>query len=369
MNRSDLERLDRDALIARAEQNGVPRARILTRPELVDELLSRAGILRPEEMVRVRGLFGRARDLLTRVIEKGLHLPDAAERIRERLSLPSLPQEPPLPTVTLAEIYAAQGHKERAIATLRDVLTREPGHTPARRLLARLSDEAYEGPDTPALPPEEEIFAPRPRSDGAANDADDELEAEAAEDEAPDTDETELDADDVELLSDDALEEDAEETEVPRARRTRDDECVAIPVDRETLFVHWDVSPETREHLQRARPGGGLVLRALVIAPTWDGPKSSVRDLDVATSYGDMMVEELPAGAVVRAALGWRVSGELFPIAHAPALEALELDAGGAVKTVARWTLRGFVHVDPEDRDAGAIERAFDAIRARASSD
>jgi hypothetical protein len=42
MNRIELERLDRDSLIARAEQQGVTRARILTRPELIDELLVKA---------------------------------------------------------------------------------------------------------------------------------------------------------------------------------------------------------------------------------------------------------------------------------------------------------------------------------------
>src|ERR1700727_2016129 len=78
MNRTELERLDRDSLISRAEASGVVRARILTRPELIYELIQRS--TQPGEVVRARGLFGRARDLLARVIERGLHLPDAAER-------------------------------------------------------------------------------------------------------------------------------------------------------------------------------------------------------------------------------------------------------------------------------------------------
>jgi hypothetical protein len=150
-------------------------------------------------------------------------------------------------------------------------------------------------------------------------------------------------------------------------RDERDDECVAIPVDRETVFVHWDVSERTRKHLERARPGGALVLRALVVSPTWDGPSLSIRDVDVAGELGDSMLRGLPAGAVVRAAIGWRVGEALVPIAHSPALEALERDARGAVSTVARWTTRGIVAVDADDRDAEAIERAFEAIRARAS--
>jgi len=140
MDRSELERLDRDTLIARAEASGVTRARILTRPELIDELLVRT--TRGEDLPRVRGLFGRARDLLARVIERGLHLPDAAERLRNKTQPPPVFRSTaaPLPTVTLAEIYAAQGHRDRAIDTLRTLLDEEPEHAAASALLERLVD-------------------------------------------------------------------------------------------------------------------------------------------------------------------------------------------------------------------------------------
>src|SRR5271166_595063 len=135
MNRAELERLDREDLILRAETAGVTRARILTRPELVDELLLRSSTDYATKQ-RSRGLFGRARDLLASVVERGLNLPDAAERIRAMggvvASRPSAPAA--LPTVTLAEIYAAQGHRERAIETLDRVLTREPDHAAASAL-------------------------------------------------------------------------------------------------------------------------------------------------------------------------------------------------------------------------------------------
>src|SRR5580704_17766578 len=113
MNRVELEKLDRDALIARAEAAGVTRARILTRPELVDELLLRSSTDEASKR-RARGLFGVERDLLARVVERGLHLPDAAERIRTLGIAPPTRRCAPaaLPTVTLAEIYAAQGHRE-----------------------------------------------------------------------------------------------------------------------------------------------------------------------------------------------------------------------------------------------------------------
>jgi hypothetical protein len=64
-SRNDLESLDRESLIARAETAGVNRARVLTRPELVDEILVRQN-RDPETTRRMRGLLGRARDLLAR---------------------------------------------------------------------------------------------------------------------------------------------------------------------------------------------------------------------------------------------------------------------------------------------------------------
>jgi hypothetical protein len=264
MNRTELERLDRDSLIARAEANGVVRARILTRPELIDELIQRAS--QPGEVARARGLFGRARDLLARVIERGLHLPDAAERLRSRSSSPPPPVRPgaPLPTVTLAEIYAAQGHRDRAVETLKDVLEREPDHAAARKLIERLEDSSYEPPKRPSLPPEDEIFSPSKT--------------------------------------------------MPRARAVatvEDDECVAIPIDRETLFVQWRVSERTRAHFEESRPGGALVLRVVVISPAWNGPESSVRDVHGPGAQGDLVLRELPPGAVVRAAIGWRVGEDL----------------------------------------------------------
>src|SRR6185295_9513825 len=141
---------DREGLVARAQAAGIKRARILTRPELVDELLRLDPTIDETSLKRSRGFFGRARDLLSRVVERGLHLPDAAERLRAALTTPppDVPRPEPqaIPTVTLAEIYAAQGHVTRAIETLERVLEREPDHRAAQTLLARLRDSAYVPP-------------------------------------------------------------------------------------------------------------------------------------------------------------------------------------------------------------------------------
>jgi hypothetical protein len=162
MDRGELEDLDRETLVVRAQAAGIRRARILTRPELIDELLRLDPNADAAQLKKSRGFFGRARDLVARVVERGLHLPDAADRIRTlalgTMPPPGVPRTEPqaMPTVTLAEIYAAQGHRQRAVETLRRVLEREPDHAAARALLARLEDEAYVAPK-PRLPPEPEI--------------------------------------------------------------------------------------------------------------------------------------------------------------------------------------------------------------------
>jgi hypothetical protein len=327
MNRAELEALDRDALIARAEAAGVTRARILTRPELVDELLLR-GAADQATKQRNRGLFGRARDLLARVVERGLNLPDAADRIRAvgGAPLPPPPGAPAaLPTVTLAEIYAAQGHRTRAIETLDRVLNREPDHTAAGALLAQLRDETFPVPP-PRLPPEEEpaaLDAPEPPEPNH--------------------------------MLDDA----------PLPTKYDVDECVAIPVDPRTLYVYWEVRERTLDYVRAERPGGTVALRVVVVVPTWSGPRSSVRDHDVHATLGDYVVHDLPAGCVVRAAIGYRVGDAFVSIAHSPALDTPPEGPSPIVGDVLlRWTPQGATRVSPEDLDGASIARALERARA-----
>src|SRR5690606_20926869 len=90
-----------------------------------------------------RGLFGVARSMLASVVETGLHLPDAAKVIRgdNSYGVPIINQTP-VATVTLAEIYATQGHRSRALKVLEDVLAEEPEHDEARRVWIELSGGA-----------------------------------------------------------------------------------------------------------------------------------------------------------------------------------------------------------------------------------
>jgi hypothetical protein len=346
MNRTELERLDRDALIAHAEAAGVTRARILTRPELVDELLIR-GATDHATRERSRGLFGRARDLLARVVERGLHLPDAADRIRA-LGSPTVQLSAPaaLPTLTLAEIYAAQGHRARAVETLESVLSREPDHDAALALIARLRDASYPL-QPPRLPPEKE------EEPGAGQEPDGGIgtSSEAVQADLPAVPQS---TEPLHMMDDS-----------PLPTHYDVDECVAIPVDPNTLYVYWEVRRLTLEYLRVRQPGGTLDLRVVVIEPTWDGPKTSVHDYDGRSQVGDLFVDDLPRGCVVRVAIGYLYAGTFVSVAHSPALET---PPGAPIALVAdalvRWTPQGAIPVAKDDPDAVTIERAVGRARS-----
>src|SRR6185437_12092618 len=142
MQRQDLERMTREQLIEQAERLNIPRPRVLTQPELIDEIIWRTA-KDERERAKARGWLGRARDLLASVVERGLHMPEAARVLRQQGDQRGFrPPPPPLPTVTLAEIYAAQGHFERAVAVLDEVIAREPEHREAHAMRVRFAEQA-----------------------------------------------------------------------------------------------------------------------------------------------------------------------------------------------------------------------------------
>jgi len=345
-DRAELERLDRDTLIARAEGAGVSRANILTRPELVDELLLRTAKKDDPGVSRARGFFGRARDLLARVIERGLHLPDAAELLRRAGT-----QAPPrrtapaaVPTVTLAEIYATQGHRGRAIETLKRVLDHEPEHAAARALLTQLSSS-----DGPAPVSASAEATSESGSHAVGRAASTRPASEPPLSEAPEP---------FGFLDDDTL-----------PARYDVDECVAVSVDPTTLFTYWEIRESTLAHLRRSRPDGKVALRVLIVTPSWDGPMSKARDIDVGQFLGDWFIRDLPAAAVVRVAIGW-LSGEVFlPVAHSPALETPPDKPSRLMAGVwARWTTSATIPVGPaEARAAWGVGAEAQSIGPTAS--
>ena len=441
MKRAELDGLDREALIRLAESHGISRPRILTRPELIDELLLRTADGESGAEVSIaRGFFGLARDLVARVVERGLHLPDAATKIRGlHLETPRGKSTPPaaLPTVTLAQIYAAQGHTARAKDTLLRVLATEPEHSEARELLERLSHPSYV-PPPPPLPPEEEAARERAEaakraeapaegstpaeSEESEKDIDIEglggdgpspsmpsgdVTAEAAPpppertiDEPPSAEEAheEEPARAEETPAHDAREPEPAPSSPPVAARADDaaptasaeppevpamlddaplppkydvDECVSLPVDPETLFVYWEVREELLAKVAEARGEGVLSLRALVVEPGWHGPRTWSRDHDVFSPVGDYFLRELPKGAVVRVAVGYRTPSAFVPLAHSPLLALPRREPVERLATaLVRWTPEGVVPVGEGDVSAGgAMQRALRRVAEKGGGD
>jgi hypothetical protein len=166
--------LSRIELLRLAQGLGVVDADVMTRAEL------RAAIdkaQRPERAALDQHpvtWVSVARRLLASVVERGLNLPDAAALIRGDTKLMAPPMAPPpVATVTLARIYAAQGHLDRAIGTIDEVLDSDPDHELARDLrtqldLRRAELARREATSAAARAPREEKAMTAPASNGHA---------------------------------------------------------------------------------------------------------------------------------------------------------------------------------------------------------
>jgi hypothetical protein len=313
MNRRQLEELTRDELIARAERLGVPRPRVLTQAELVDEILGRTA-KSADEKKKARGFFGRARDLLASVLELGLNLPEAAKVLRDRPAPRSWPAPPtPVPTVTLAEIYAAQGHLAKAIAVLEELLAGEPEHVEALALRARFARdlEANAATRGPSVAPPE----PNEEAEEAALLAEEEEAPRAAQvaretpESAPSAVSARAEAELAPVVAS------APPAVAATSERYDLDEVVAVAVDPSSLYVYWEIRPRSLAHARATSPEGKVVLRVITIAPSWDGPEVVTRDFVVDELHGERFVRDLPAGADARVSVGWQFAGGYDPFA------------------------------------------------------
>ncbi|GEM_PF-1756269 len=134
---ANLDEKSRGELLTEARGLGLEKPERMTRVELRDAILQVT--LSEDEQEEARGLFGVARSMLASVVETGLNMPDAAKMIRGENSVEVSNGNPsPVATVTLAEIYAAQGHRGRALRVLEEVLQDEPDHQEALRVKSQL---------------------------------------------------------------------------------------------------------------------------------------------------------------------------------------------------------------------------------------
>jgi hypothetical protein len=350
----ELDTLSRSDLVARAQKLGAERPDVMTRVELRDEII-RLSEADPAARRRSRGFLGVARDLVASVVGAGLNMKDAAAVIRgEAQRDPEFQGPPPVATLTLAEIYAAQGHWDRALQTLSEVLEREPDHPAALSLRERLTQERDEGgarrrpPAAPQLERElepgvvAEAFSsepepePEPLPPIASPDSDDALgEAPAAppvHEPVPQTPRVAA-APIVIGVSHDA----DDELSLGGAFTVRSHAQLRAPYrgTADCVLLVRDDSIELRFDLPVLPPS--TVVRLVGFSPGADGPAKTLSDTPVLARQGSLSLPGFGRGVVVRAALGTLGSSGFEPFVVARVYRAtggskvLEFSPPGAV--------------------------------------
>ncbi|HEY5373942.1 MAG TPA: tetratricopeptide repeat protein [Polyangiaceae bacterium] len=297
----DLERLSREQLILKARVLGVERPELMTRVEMRDEIVRRSEP-DPVQQKRARGFLGVARDLVASVVEAGLNLPDAAAIIRgEGAREGEWKGPPPVATVTLAEIYAAQGHLDRALRMLDEVLAKEPDHDAARSLRDRLAA----GADVPRQP------APRRQRISFADPPESDLSPEPIAQSAPEP----------KPESESAPEPEPAPAPAPVPAPIPESAAAPPPASPYVLTlavagqrqVYWEVPAHTWDALRSRAPHGRAVLRVLSFRTRAGKVERRAHDLSPEAEVGSAVLPGLNADAVVRAALGWESDGRFLP--------------------------------------------------------
>jgi hypothetical protein len=129
------------------------------------------------------------------------------------------------------------------------------------------------------------------------------------------------------------------------------DQIVLVPIDDTSALARWELGPAGVDDARARSQGGELILRIVAVTPSWDGPQVEIRDIEVATNVGDWWVCDLPAKAVLRAAIGCRGERGFDPLAVA--LEVATTESEPALSDE-----RPSPGLDVGDQEASIEERA-----------
>jgi hypothetical protein len=332
---AELDQLSRDELVARARALGARRPEVMTRVELRDEIV-RLSETDPQARRRSRGWLGVARDLVASVVDNGLNLPGAAAAIRGEAKAEAAEWQgpPPVATLTLAEIYLAQGHYDRALAVVDEVLANEPDHASGLALRARIETDrngpharrrpaglVSEPPPTPIPPPPAPapIEPPRPHPAGPSE------EQEIAQ--TPPSEPTAAPAPDV------AIEASplpttlsfGDQSPVDPAAETPPSGAVAATAPQAVADCSVLVTASSLEALVSLTPfQANSVLRIVWVVPNVAGSERGELDVQIEPERSRFSLPAAPPKAFVRAALGTLVGSEFQPLAVAWVYRALE---------------------------------------------
>jgi len=351
---ASLEEKSRPELLEEARGLGIDRPERMTRVELRDAIIQRT--VPADKREEARGLFGVARSMLASVVETGLHLPDAAKVIRgdNSYGVPIINQTP-VATVTLAEIYATQGHKSRALKVLEDVLIEEPEHDEARRVWIELSGGAplpvgVKPPSSPRPP-----SAPATLNVPSTGETPDyvpggfvETTGEAVEsEEPPEVLEKEGSGDVSVAVSpppapsvplESSAEVDLELSSNTHAPQEGVSPALVLVSEPGRVFLYWELPLRALEECGVDVNEGAAHLRLVALVPRGATPERFERSIPLSYGHevanadlvhrgaGWLSVDDLPPGATVRAAVGWEFEDAFLPLAVARSIEQLGAD-------------------------------------------
>jgi hypothetical protein len=329
--------------------------------------------------------------LVASLIDQGLNMSEAAELVRTGGARPTvLRHQAPVATVTLAEIYASQGHVKRASSMLDEVLRKEPDHQFARALRDRLPGgkpaEALETSAAPASePPLSDTEPPSaPASEPPVSDTEPPS-APASEPPLSDT------------VPPSARPERAEFSEVaPHAQRSPEpiaaesnatppspdgDEDADTPRAPPVVPARADLPAETTRSEVRTPavtpfvPSSDVLLikrsaatevsvywelvpahametvvRLVAFVPDWAGAQRVEHQLSALGAVGTASVQ-VPEGAIVRAVIGSQLGGVFRPL-------AVGVEIRGSERPEVAWAPSPVF----QERIAPALDRAFAAL-------
>lgn len=339
-----MEHRTRYQLVEEARRLGVEKPERLTRVELRDEIIRRGAPA--SEQMDARGLFGVARSMLASVVEAGLKLPDAAKVIRGDHSLEvPLRSRSPVATVTLAEIYAAQGHRERAVAMLAEVLAQEPDHEEAARILAQLSGDAPLTMPSEASPSgaqereEQEAESPGPGEEMALRGSappspspSPSLSASPSPSENPDGPPSGPSTEYAPPTFVETSGEDIVTGQPPEVIPEEASPSLVIEQRDHELLLYFELPSKSLDPLCAQDPGGRPAIRIVSFSPAQDHPARRDRSVDLSIeASGSLRLAGFLPGDAIRAALGW-MSGDAFvPLSVGCSLAELGAPEAGTI--------------------------------------
>jgi hypothetical protein len=316
----------RQDLLRKAQRLGIEHPENMTRVELAQAIAQLDENAAPKTTgTRAGSWLEIARQLLAAVVEQGLNMPDAAALIRGDAKLSEPPKaQPPLATVTLAKIYAAQGHVARALSVLAEVLKTEPDHPAALDLQAKIKNKS--SAEAPRRKASASVGLREPAAQTASATASETTQPAAVSEPSDPALETSEAA-----AQQSADQSDSKDEQVSPLQLAGEENSLVLLV-REAVpaQLNWQLAKQT----EAARLAGSSVeIEWLTLTPSWRGPIAHRVRIPVTHPVGRIAAPKAAPVALSHAVLGLRQGAKWAPLA---VMVVAEATLGSAEPSISR---------------------------------